>query len=932
MKLVAIVQRVLVAAVLALPTSLLLADPHHRDNLDVPGQARTTTNGITSALQPILPQAEPDFGVFIDLQSVVTNAPAEEATRLIVYYRNNATSSSGPTTKEDADIGGDDLFAKPQSRPADDPAPTPAPEDQLVRNDQLSVVTEFGAGQPLTFPVPVSMATAAAFAAELERDPDVAAVLVDRRVGRHSISTNDSLNYVMWNLGTNSVGTAAAEPVWPQGQGSGVTVAVLDTGRVNHPDMLGAWIGGYDLITDTGLAGDGDGRDADPTDTMSCDDGSGPVPGNPHGLQVGSIIAARVNNNEGIAGVSPSASILPVRVISGCGGWLSDVLDGMRWAVGLPVAGLPTNPNPARVLNLSLGTTSPGVACSPTVQSIVDEVRATGATIVVSTGNDGADAISVPAACNGVIAVTASTKFGNRASYANAGAGTTMSAPGGGCQTGADPTCFQSAYNYVPVANHDGSTTNYVVSAGTSFAAPHVAGAAALLLERNPARSPDDIESALVNAARAFAPGGCDGGLCGAGMLDVDASLASQGFSVTADVSPSAARGGDVVTMTANVSSGTNSPVYSWTQTAGTAVTLVGADTATATFTAPQVDETLSFQVVVTDTSGLQRFANGSTAVTIAPELAPLGTVEVDPNAELRQAVVLTNGSVPDAISVDATAASQGVTVDGNEVVWTAPASGQFTFVVTPFDSVGSGISSDLSVLVKGTHVTATNNPAAGGATGLHGALLLLLAWFGRRRLLNRDRDTHSFAPVLGAMVAGLFVVGYSAPMYAASATLNFNLWIASLLHFNVTHLAVNLAGMFLLGIAFAGSVQQRAWWFALLVAAPASHWLVLQSGQYSVAAGLSTALHAVVAWTAVQLLVGGLQLQRRAQWQFALLVAAGLVFKVLLDGVWVTVWPEQNAQTVSALHALSALIAASASLCFSRLGLFPFATARPQR
>ena len=283
MKYVAALRGVLLLAFLALPHQLILADPHHRDGQTVPlnGQeaaadnapATTTTSGTPSRVQPVLPQAEPEFGVQIDLQPVEVGGPQEEATRLNVYYRNDAVSSADPTAKEDDSIGGDDLFARPNM---DKPADSPAPDDQLVRNDQLSVTTEFGEGQPLTFPVPVSMATATAFAAELERDPNVAAVLIDRRVGRHSISTNDSLNYVMWNLGTNSVGTAAVEPVWPQGQGAGVTVAVLDTGRVDHPDMIGAWIGGYDLVTDQGLAGDGDGRDGDPP--IRCHAMTVPVP------------------------------------------------------------------------------------------------------------------------------------------------------------------------------------------------------------------------------------------------------------------------------------------------------------------------------------------------------------------------------------------------------------------------------------------------------------------------------------------------------------------------------------------------------------------------------------------------------------------------------------------------------------------------------
>ncbi|MGB7304501.1 MAG: S8 family serine peptidase [Burkholderiaceae bacterium] len=899
------------------------------DSATVGNESHRTTG------QLIVPQAQPGFGVLIDLQPVTTNSQSEVATRLIVYYRDTTTttttSSQSATIKDGGPADGSNenwwyrplTDPDPDSQPADPVGPSNAPNtpnNNFVRNDQLSLQSQFGDSSPVVFAVPVSMAAAAAYAAELQKDPAVAAVLVDRRVGRHAIATNDTLNYVMWNLGTDSVGTAAAEPVWPQGQGSGVTVAVLDTGMVNHPDMVGAWSGGYDLITDLSLAGDGDARDPDPTDTMSCDDGSGFVAGNPHGLQVGSIIGARVNNNEGIAGVAPLANIQPIRVISSCGGWLSDVLDGMRWAVGLPVAGLPLNPNPAKILNLSLGTTQPGAACNSTVQSIIDEVRATGATIIVSTGNDYADAISVPAACNGVIAVTASSKFGNRADYANAGAGTTLAAPGGGCRAGADPTCFSSAYNYVPVANHDGTVADYVVSAGTSFAAPHVAGAAALLLERNPSRTPADIESALVNSARAFALGGCDNGMCGAGLLDVEASLFSQGFSVSADVSPSAARGNELVSLSATVTAGTNNPSYQWTQTGGTTVTLTGANTANASFVAPQVNETLSFSVSVTDSSGLNRIASGSTAVTIAPVLAPLGTIEVDPNAALRLPVLLADGGVPEAIAVDANATANGVSVDANEVVWTAPATGLFTFVVTPFDAVGSGVPIDLSVLVKGTNVSANLNPGGGGGLGLHGAVLLLLAWIGRRRLLDGQRDSSEFSAILGASVFALFMLGYSAPGIAATGTVNANLWLASLLHINGSHLFINLLGLMLLGIAFAGRVTGSAWLFALLVAAPATHWAVTTAGYHPWVAGLSTAMHAVVAWVAVQMLAQGFTNGEKRQWQFGLFVAVGLAVKVAIDSQFVTHW--DSAQTAPALHAAAVAIAAAGSVIFSRPGL----------
>jgi len=503
--------------------------------------------------------------------------------------------------------------------------------------------------------------------------------------------------------------------------------------------MLNAWIGGYDLIADADLAGDGDARDADPTDTMSCDNGSGVTAANPHGLMVGSIIAARVDNAVGMAGVAPEASILPVRVISGCGGFLSDVLDGMRWAVGLNVAGVPVNPNPAKVLNLSLGTTSPGAVCSATVQSIVDEVRATGASIIVSTGNDGADAISVPASCQGVIAVTASTKDGKRADYANAGAGTTLSAAGGGCAEGAGSVCNNTSSNFVAVASQGVGGPTYVMSAGTSFSAPHVSAAAALLLERNSSRNPDQIQSILVNATRPFASGECPGDLCGAGMLDVNDALAATGFSVSASIDAAAVRAADTVTMTALASGDAVNPVYTWSQQTGEAVSLqLSNDSRQASFIAPDNAQTLTFEVSVQDNSGLTRVANLSTWVTVAPSLAPLDPITVEPGVEVRRSFRLSDGSTPDAVGIDTASVAKGIRVESNAVVWPEAQAGDHDVVVTPFDSIGSGAGVTLKIEVKSAEdqQAETSNPGGGGgALGLHGALLLMLAWIARRRL-----------------------------------------------------------------------------------------------------------------------------------------------------------------------------------------------------
>ena len=138
---------------------------------------------------------------------------------------------------------------------------------------------------------------------------------------------------------------------------------------------------------------------------------------------------------------------------------------------------MPDNPHKAKVLNLSLGATG---ACLATFQEAVNAVRAVGSVVVAATGNDAVDSIDQPANCTGVIAVTSHTKLGDNASYANIGAGTAISGPGGGygSQIRGDGALVYSTLNTgttIPDADSYGGL------AGTSMAAPHVAGVAALL-------------------------------------------------------------------------------------------------------------------------------------------------------------------------------------------------------------------------------------------------------------------------------------------------------------------------------------------------------------------------------------------------------------------------------------------------------------------
>ena len=126
---------------------------------------------------------------------------------------------------------------------------------------------------------------------------------------------------------------------------------------------------GYDMVSDVDTANDGDGRDADPSDPGDWvtqaeitqiggpfeDCADRPESSSWHGTQTSGLIGALTGNGIGMASVGRTVRVLPVRVLGKCGGFDSDIIAGMRWAVGLSVAGVPANPNPARVLNMSLG-------------------------------------------------------------------------------------------------------------------------------------------------------------------------------------------------------------------------------------------------------------------------------------------------------------------------------------------------------------------------------------------------------------------------------------------------------------------------------------------------------------------------------------------------------------------------------------------------
>lgn len=373
-----------------------------------------------------------------------------------------------------------------------------------------------------------------------------------------------------------------AERAWDTSRGTGVVVAVLDTGvRFNHPDLRrsrdgGKLLDGYDFVRREELSNDGDGRDDDPSDpgdwvtveevqadpnddldeTCVRDPDSGQlvdVDSSWHGTEVAGILGALTNNDRGMAGAGFNVRLLPVRVLGKCGGFSSDIVLAMRWAAGIPVEGVPTNTTPAKVLNLSLGGTG---ECGADYADAIADVRAEGVAVVVSAGNSEGHPVSEPGNCEGVITVAGLRQSGTKVGFSDLGPEVAISAPGGNCVTGVNQAC---QYPLLTTSNDgtrgpgnsiftDGDNR---VTVGTSFSAPLVSGTLALALAVRPELEPDDLRALVRRTAREFPDSGaldpnapqcqaprddltqdecyCTTDTCGAGMLDAAAAVAAAG-------------------------------------------------------------------------------------------------------------------------------------------------------------------------------------------------------------------------------------------------------------------------------------------------------------------------------------------------------------------------------------------------------------------
>lgn len=289
-----------------------------------------------------------------------------------------------------------------------------------------------------------------------------------------------------WDITTGTV---------PDGN-PGVIVAVVDTGLlVNHPDFQGQVIEGYDFIKDLTSARDGDGMDGDASDPGDLAYGTRSTF---HGTHVAGTLAAASNNNLGAAGIAWGAKLMPLRVLGKNGGNSYDVMQAVLYAAGLDNDSGTLPAQRADVINLSLG----GAGYSQTEQDAFNRARDAGVIIIAAAGNNNSSSPNYPAAYQGVTAVSAVDSKLSRAPYSNFGPLIDVAAPGGSFAW--DVNNDGQLDGIFSTAGNDSSGSieyTYRLLTGTSMAAPHVAGIAALMKAVNPTLTPDAFDTLLASGA-----------------------------------------------------------------------------------------------------------------------------------------------------------------------------------------------------------------------------------------------------------------------------------------------------------------------------------------------------------------------------------------------------------------------------------------------
>jgi serine protease len=323
----------------------------------------------------------------------------------------------------------------------------------------------------------------------LRRQPDVAHAQPNFIRRPYYIPENDPLYSLQWNLEMLHLPDA-----WEHTLGSAqVIVAVIDTGILSaHPDISGKIANGYDFISDLDNARDGDGIDGDPEDMGDGYAGDSSY----HGTHTAGIIAAAFDNGLGVTGIGGATMLMPVRVLGPEGGTDWDIARAIRWAAGYNITDDDGNVHeganpPADIINMSLG----GPDYSEVLENAVIDAYngGTGAIMFAAAGNTPDGEPSYPAAFPEVFSVSAVDTNGDIAYYSNFGPTVFVAAPGGDVGADVQPDGYADGVLSTMGSDLDGPVEyQYSYYQGTSMAAAHLSGVAALMKAARSAADPDN--------------------------------------------------------------------------------------------------------------------------------------------------------------------------------------------------------------------------------------------------------------------------------------------------------------------------------------------------------------------------------------------------------------------------------------------------------
>lgn len=308
---------------------------------------------------------------------------------------------------------------------------------------------------------------------------------------------------------------------WDTSTGSAnVILALVDTGTLlDHPDLAGKLVDGFDFISSTTTANDGDGIDDDPDDPGDSTVGGSTF----HGTHVAGTLGAATDNDLGVAGICWDCSVMPVRALGVGGGSVADIVEGVRFAGGLSNISGRVPQQSARVVNLSLG----GVAGEPESdieRAAIQELVAAGVTVVAAAGNEGSSLPAPPASYPETISVGAVDALLRRAGYSNFGETLDIMAPGGRLSRDDNNDGIQDGIFSTKGSDRDGAIEfTYDFQEGTSMACPHVSGVIGLLLSIDPTLTPEEIRLILLGTAQDLGAPARDDQF-GYGLLDARAA------------------------------------------------------------------------------------------------------------------------------------------------------------------------------------------------------------------------------------------------------------------------------------------------------------------------------------------------------------------------------------------------------------------------